>query len=94
MSFLKSGYKQSLKSQKVKTKKHIKAFYKILESLDVIARAIDNKYRKDLIENLITEDTIVEYAKEFTDMKLERMETNILLAKLDIIRESHVEDKS
>lgn len=70
MSFLKSGYKQSLKTQKVKTKKHIKAFYKILEELDVVAKQICEKYPKEVTNSKITDDNINEFASEFTDMTL------------------------
>tara|TARA_R110002124_G_scaffold281430_1_gene455731 strand:- start:88798 stop:89073 length:276 start_codon:yes stop_codon:yes gene_type:complete len=85
MSFLKSGYRRSLNDQKVKTKKHIKAFYQILNELDDVAKKICEKYPKEVTNGKVTDDTVNDFASEFTDRQLEKMERNILLAKLDIL---------
>lgn len=78
MSFLRKGYKQSMKSKIKLTKKHIKTFYKILHELDDVAKAIWDKYPSEEYN----EDDVKEIAKEFTDLKLDKMETNILMSKL------------
>lgn len=92
MSFLKKGYRKSQLDNRVKTKKHIKSFYKILNELDSVAKDIVKKYPKEVLGNNITEDNIAQIANEFTDITIERIESNILLAKLDVLRTANSED--
>lgn len=81
-NFLKRGKRAEDISNKKEIKHRMKDFYKILGTLDDVAKLIDYKY-KDNKEVKVTEKNIVEIASEFTDRKLEEMEKFILLGKLD-----------
>ncbi len=87
MSFSRKGYRQSMKSKIKLTKKHIKRFYQILHELDDVAKAIYKAYPSDEYN----EDDIVEVAKEFTDLSIDKMEKNILLSKLTQLAEHNKE---
>lgn len=78
MSFLKKGYRQSMKSKIKLTKKHISRFYEILHELDDVAKEIYEKYPNTQYE----EDDLKDIIPEFTELTIGNMEMNILLSKL------------
>lgn len=78
MSFLRKGYRQSMKSKIKLTKKHIGRFYEILHELDDVAKAIYDKYPNTQYE----EEDLQELLPEFTELNIGKMEMNILLSKL------------
>ena len=78
MSFLRRGYRQSMKSKIKLTKKHINRFYEILHELDNVAKEIYEKYPNTQYE----EEDLQELLPEFTELNIGKMEMNILLSKL------------
>lgn len=81
-SFLKRGKREQVRKDKKELKQRTKDFYKILGTLDDVAKLIDYKY-KDSKERVVHEDSIVELASEFTDREIGSMEKFILLGKLE-----------
>lgn len=81
-SFLKRGKREQVRKDKKELKQRTKDFYKILGTLDDVAKLIDYKY-KDSKERVVHEDSIVELAAEFTDREIGSMEKFILLGKLE-----------
>lgn len=81
-SFLKRGQREQVRKDKKELKKRTKDFYKILGTLEDVAKLIYYKY-KDVKERVVHEDSIVELAAEFTDRKIESLEKFILLGKLE-----------
>lgn len=74
-NFLKRGKRQSTIEKVIKTKKHIKNFYKVLHELDLVAKAM-------IMSGVaITEDNVVLEAGKYTDRVIDSMEKNILLSK-------------
>lgn len=75
-NYLKRGRRQSTIAKAIKTKKHIKNFYKKLHELDLVAQAMIQSGIP------ITEDNVETEAAKYTDSKIEKMEKNILLSKI------------
>jgi len=80
-SFLKRGERAQIRSQKKELKHRTKDFYKILGTLDDVAKLIDYKYKDSKIR--VHENNIEEIAAEFTDREIGSMEKFILLGKLE-----------
>lgn len=75
-----SFMKQGKRKEKIAwTKKHVKGFYARLEELNKVALAM---VKTEEIDDL-TEDRIVEIAADYTNMTIESLEKNILLAKIE-----------
>lgn len=77
-SFLKKSRKKSEVYQKRKDKKHVKAFFRILDELDEVAVILKDKGVD------ITEDNIIDEASKYTDITIGRLEKMILLNKLGL----------
>lgn len=81
-NFLKRGKRIKARADKKELKHRTKDFYKIIGTLEDVAKLIDYKY-KDSKEVKVTESNIKELAAEFTDREIGTMEKFILLGKLE-----------
>ena len=81
-NFLKRGSRIKARADKKELKHRTKDFYKILGTLEDVAKLIHYKY-KDNKERVVHEDSIVELAAEFTDREIGSMEKFILIGKLE-----------
>ena len=78
-NFLRQAKRIEVRRKNKEVKYHKREFYNILADLNEVALQLaKNEEISDL-----TEDNIAEYAKEYTDRNLGKMETTILLSKLD-----------
>jgi hypothetical protein len=74
-SYLKNGQRKAKLAEKKKTKAHIKAFYKILGEMDVIAKDLDPSLEYN-------EENINEYVNPILGRDLDSMEKFVVLGKL------------
>ena len=74
-SYLKNGLRQAKLAERKKTKAHVKAFYKILGDMDVIAKQLDPTLEYN-------EDNINEYVNPILGRDLDSMEKFVVLGKL------------
>jgi len=85
-NFFKKGQRESLKKQKKDVKKRIKRIYQIMDELDVVAAKMFRTGKE------VTEENVAELAYEFTDLKIEGMESMMLQGKIHNLKE-HYGDK-
>lgn len=78
-NLLRRGKRQLKKANDKYAKTHMKGFYQRLEALNEVALEM---FKKEELDD-ITEDNIVEFAADYTDMTIESLEKKILLSKLD-----------
>ena len=74
-NFMKSGLRQMKVAEDKKVKKHVKAFYNILETMQSIAGELDPTLE-------YTEDNINDYVKPMLGRDLDSMEKFLILGKL------------
>lgn len=77
-NFLRKGRRKEQEVIRRVTKKHTKAFYKILGELDRVANEMK------LHEEEVTKDNIVEVASNYTDIKIENLEKIVLMGKMGL----------
>lgn len=77
-NLLRRGKRQLKKANDKYAKTHMKGFYQRLEALNEVALEM---FKKEELDD-ITEDNIVEFAADYTDMTIESLEKKILLSKL------------
>jgi len=85
-NYFRIGKRESIKKQKKDVKKRLKRIYQIMDELDTIAAKIFQSGKE------CTEDNIIEVASEFTDLRIEGMETMMLMGKLQNLKD-HYGDK-
>ena len=81
-SFAKQGLRQNRLIERKQTKKHVNAFYKILNEMDVVAKQLDPTLE-------YTEDNINEYVNPIYGRDLDSMEKFLVLGKLHHAREGN-----
>jgi len=74
-SYSKNGQRQVKLAERKKTKAHVKAFYKILGEMDVIAKDLDPSLEYN-------EENINEYVNPIIGRDLDSMEKFVVLGKL------------
>ncbi len=76
-NFLAKGKRKANMRQKMSTRKHVKKFYKILHELDRVAA--------QMIQSgiYINDDNVVFEASKYTIRRIDTMERNILLTKVN-----------
>lgn len=79
-SYLKNGQRQAKLAERKKTKAHVKAFYKILGEMDVVAKQLD-----PMLE--YNEDNINEYVNSIIGRDLDSYEKFIILGKMHYAKE-------
>jgi hypothetical protein len=82
-NFFRKGARASLKKQKKEVQKRIKRIYQIMDELDEVAAKIFRTGKE------WSEENIAELAYEFTDLKIEGLETMMLLGKLENLKEHY-----
>lgn len=92
-NFLRKGKRIKARAEKKELKHRTKDFYKILGTLEDVARLIDYKY-KDSKERVVHEDSIAELAAEFTDREIGSLEKFILLGKLEQLGFKNLRNKN
>ena len=80
-SYLKNGQRQAKLAERKKTKAHVKAFYKILGEMDVVAKQLD-----PMLE--YNEDNINSYVNPIIGRDLDSMEKFLVLGKLHTAKEA------
>ena len=74
-SFMKNGLRQMKVAEDKKVKKHVKAFYSIMNTMEDISKQLD--------PNLdYTEDNINDYVRPILGRDLDSMETFLVLGKI------------
>ena len=79
-SYLKNGLRQAKLAERKKTKAHVKAFYKILGEMDVVAKQLDPTLE-------YTEENINSYVNPIIGRDLDSMEKFLVLGKLHTAKE-------
>ena len=79
-SYLKNGQRQAKLAERKKTKAHVKAFYKILGEMDVIAKQLDPALE-------YTEENIDSYVNPILGRDLDSYEKFIILGKIHYVKE-------
>lgn len=79
-SYLKNGLRQAKLAERKKTKAHVKAFYKILGEMDVVAKQLDPTLE-------YTEENIDSYVNPIMGRNLDSMEKMLVLGKLHYAKE-------
>lgn len=74
-NFMKNGFRQMKVMEDKKVKKHIKGFYSIMNTIDVISKQLDNTLEYD-------EENINDYVKPILGRDLDSMEKFLILGKL------------
>jgi len=74
-SFMKSGLRQMKVAEDKKVKKHVKAFYSIMHTMEEISKELDPTLE-------YTEDNINDYVKPMLGRDLDSMEKFLVLGKL------------
>lgn len=74
-SYMKSGLRQMKVAEDKKVKKHVKAFYSIMHTMEEISKELDPTLE-------YTEDNINDYVKPMLGRDLDSMEKFLLLGKL------------
>jgi hypothetical protein len=82
-SFAKQGLRQSNVLKNKTTNKHVKAFYRILSEMDVLAKQLDPTLE-------YTEDNINEYTLPIYGRELDGMEKMLVLGKLHYGKERSI----
>jgi len=80
-SFASVGLRQAKLAERKKTKAHMKAFYKILGEMDVVAKQLD-----PFIE--YNEENINEYVVPIYGRELDSMEKFVVLGKMHQLKEA------
>lgn len=80
-SYLKNGQRQAKLAERKKTKAHVKAFYKILGQMDVVAKQLDPTLE-------YTEENIDSYVNPILGRDLDSMEKFLVLGKLHTTKEA------
>lgn len=86
-SFMKQGLRQMKVTEDKKVKKHVKAFYNILETMQSIAGELDPSIE-------YTEDNINDYVKPMLGRDLDSMEQFLLLGKLNVVNNIEVKHET
>lgn len=81
-SYMKSGLRQMKVAEDKKVKKHVKAFYSIMHTMEEISKELDPTLE-------YTEDNINDYVKPMLGRDLDSMEKFLLLGKLST---NHMKD--
>jgi hypothetical protein len=84
-SYLKNGQRQAKLAERKKTKAHVKAFYQIMNKMDVVAKQLD-----PMLE--YNEDNINEYVNPIIGRDLDSYEKFLVLGKINIIKENETEN--
>ena len=74
-NFMKSGLRQMKVAEDKKVKKHVKAFYSIMHTMEEISKELDPTLE-------YTEDNINDYVKPMLGRDLDSMEKFLILGKL------------
>ena len=74
-NFMKSGLRQMKVAEDKKVKKHVKAFYSIMHTMEEISKELDPTLE-------YTEDNINDYVKPMLGRDLDSMEKFLVLGKL------------
>jgi hypothetical protein len=80
-SYLKNGLRKAKLAERKKTKAHVKAFYQIMNKMDVVAKQLD-----PMLE--YNEDNIDEYVNPIIGRDLDSMEKFLVLGKLHTAKEA------
>ena len=80
-SFMKQGLRQMKVAEDKKVKKHVKAFYSIMHTMEEISKELDPTLE-------YTEDNINDYVKPMLGRDLDSMETFLVLGKLHYGKEN------
>ena len=80
-SYMKSGLRQMKVAEDKKVKKHVKAFYSIMHTMEEISKELDPTLE-------YTEDNINDYVKPMLGRDLDSMETFLVLGKLHYGKEN------
>ena len=80
-SYMKSGLRQMKVAEDKKVKKHVKAFYSIMHTMEEISKELDPTLE-------YTEDNINDYEKPMLGRDLDSMETFLVLGKLHYGKEN------
>ena len=78
---MKSGLRQMKVAEDKKVKKHVKAFYSIMHTMEEISKELDPTLE-------YTEDNINDYVKPMLGRDLDSMETFLVLGKLHYGKEN------
>ena len=79
-SYMKQGLRQMKVAEDKKVKKHVKAFYSIMHTMEEISKELDPTLE-------YTEDNINDYVKPMLGRDLDSMEKFLILGKLSHIKE-------
>ena len=79
-SYMKSGLRQMKVAEDKKVKKHVKAFYSIMHTMEEISKELDPTLE-------YTEDNINDYVKPMLGRDLDSMEKFLILGKLSNTKE-------
>lgn len=82
-SFMKQGLRQMKVAEDKKVKKHVKAFYSIMHTMEEISKELDPTLE-------YTEDNINDYVKPMLGRDLDSMEKFLVLGKLHYGKEEVV----
>ena len=80
-SYMKQGLRQLKVAEDKKVKKHVKAFYSIMHTMEEISKELDPTLE-------YTEDNINDYVKPMLGRDLDSMETFLVLGKLHYGKEN------
>lgn len=80
-SYMKQGLRQMKVAEDKKVKKHVKAFYSIMHTMEEISKELDPTLE-------YTEDNINDYVKPMLGRDLDSMETFLVLGKLHYGKEN------
>ena len=80
-SFMKQGLRKMKVAEDKKVKKHVKAFYSIMHTMEEISKELDPTLE-------YTEDNINDYVKPMLGRDLDSMETFLVLGKLHYGKEN------
>ena len=80
-SYMKSGLRQMKVAEDKKVKKHVKAFYSIMHTMEERSKELDPTLE-------YTEDNINDYVKPMLGRDLDSMETFLVLGKLHYGKEN------
>lgn len=79
-SFNKVGERQKVRDEKRSVKRHMKAMYKIMDEVKLLAKEIHESDAE------WTEDNIVDVASEFSELTISDMEKFLLLGNLQLLK--------
>lgn len=81
-NFLHRGKREKIKREKKDIKKRLKHIHKVLDELNDIVLAIDKDNKLDSVDK----DNIVEVVSEYSSLLLGEYEINILLSKIEHLK--------